>query len=237
MKVVKNDDGYELIKRNSEDMKDSGVEWIGEIPKDWEVSKIKYECDINARIGWKALKADEYVEEGYIFLATPNIKGKNIDYENVNYITKERYDESPEIKLKVDDVLLTKDGSTLGTVNVVRKLEREATVNSSIAVIRPFENLKGIYLNYFIKSNYMQSIIRMFKDGMGVPHLFQSDIKLFNILLPKIKEQTIISEYLDINIDLIENMKSKAILQIQKLKEAKQSLISEAVTGKIEILD
>ena len=237
VKVVKTDDGYELVKRSSEEMKASGVEWLGEIPNDWDVSKIKYECDINARIGWKALKADEYVEEGYIFLATPNIKGKDIDYKNVNYITKERYDESPEIKLKVDDVLLTKDGSTLGTVNVVRKLEREATVNSSIAVVRPFENLNGIYLNYFIKSNYMQSIIGMFKDGMGVPHLFQSDIKLFNVLLPKIKEQTIISEYLDINIDLIENMKSKAILQIEKLKEAKQSLISEAVTGKIEILD
>ena len=63
VKVVKTDDGYELVKRSSEEMKASGVEWLGEIPNDWDVSKIKYECDINARIGWKALKADEYVEE------------------------------------------------------------------------------------------------------------------------------------------------------------------------------
>ena len=218
-------------------MKDSGVEWLGEVPKNWEVSKIKYECSINARIGWKALKADEYVEEGYIFLATPNIKGKYIDFENVNYITQERYDESPEIKLKINDVLLTKDGSTLGTVNVVRNLDKEATVNSSLAVIRPNKNLNGVFLNYFIKSSYMQSIIGMFKDGMGVPHLFQSDIKLFNILLPKYEEQLRIYKYLDREVDLIDSLINKTTIQIEKLKEAKQSLIGEAVTGKIEILD
>ncbi len=237
VKVVKTDDGYELINRSSEDMKDSGVEWLGEVPKNWEVSKIKYECSINARIGWKALKADEYVEEGYIFLATPNIKGKYIDFENVNYITQERYDESPEIKLKINDVLLTKDGSTLGTVNVVRNLDKEATVNSSLAVIRPNKNLNGVFLNYFIKSSYMQSIIGMFKDGMGVPHLFQSDIKLFNILLPKYEEQLRIYKYLDREVDLIDSLINKTTIQIEKLKEAKQSLIGEAVTGKIEILD
>ena len=237
VKVVKTNNGYELVKRSSDEMKDSGVEWLGKIPNDWKASKIKYECSINARIGWKALKADEYVEDGYIFLATPNIKGKYIDFKNVNYITKERYDESPEIKLEVNDVLLTKDGSTLGTVNVVRNLAKEATVNSSIAVIRSNKILNGVFLNYFIKSSYMQSIISMFKDGMGVPHLFQSDIKVFNILLPPYEEQLLISECLDKKIDRIDNMLGKVTIQIEKLKEAKQSLISEAVTGKIEILD
>jgi type I restriction enzyme S subunit len=50
------------------------------------------------------LKADEYVDQGFIFLATPNIKGNEIDFENVNYITEERYKESPEIMLEVGDV-------------------------------------------------------------------------------------------------------------------------------------
>lgn len=237
VKVVKNSDDFEIVKRNDSEMKDSGVEWIGKIPKDWIISKIKYECDINARIGWKALTASEYVDEGYIFLATPNIKGRNIDFKNVNYITKERYYESPEIMLKENDVLLTKDGSTLGTVNVVRELEREATVNGSIAVLRTKEKLEGIFLNYFIKSNYIQNRIKFFKDGMGVPHLFQSDIKQFYLTVPPYEEEILIGKYLDLKTDKIDKLIEKIKKQIEKLKEAKQALISEAVTGKIEILD
>ena len=48
MKVVKTDDGYELVKRSSEEMKDSGVEWLGEIPKNWEVKKLKYVASLKS---------------------------------------------------------------------------------------------------------------------------------------------------------------------------------------------
>src|ERR1700692_1500893 len=114
--------------------KDSGVEWLGKVPTHWKVSRLGFESWIRARLGWRGLKAEEYVTDGYAFLATPNIKGKHIDFENINCITQERFEESPEIKLCEGDVLLAKDGSTLGTVNIVRLLPRAATVNSSIAV-------------------------------------------------------------------------------------------------------
>lgn len=133
-------------------MKASGIKWIGEIPEDWEITKFKYEIYTRGRLGWKGLTADEYVNEGKIFLATPNIKGSEIDFTNVNYITDERYQESPEIMLSEGDVLLTKDGSTLGTVNVIRFLPKEATVNSSIAVLTPSENLHSLYLYNYIKT-------------------------------------------------------------------------------------
>lgn len=93
--------------------KDSGVNWLGEVPKHWEVSRLAFRAKTKARLGWKGLPASEYVENRYVFLSTPNIKGQKIDFEDVNYITKERYEESPEIMLQVDDVLLAKDGSTL----------------------------------------------------------------------------------------------------------------------------
>jgi len=115
--------------------KDSGVEWLGEVPGHWDISRLGFESWVRARLGWKGLKAEEYVDDGYVFLATPNIKQRNIDFENVNYIDEARYSESLEIALHIGDVLLAKDGSTLGTVNVVRDLPRPATVNSSIAVI------------------------------------------------------------------------------------------------------
>lgn len=216
-------------------MTDSGVEWIGEIPKHWGSSRLDFNCSVKARLGWKGLKASEYVDDGYLFLSTPNIKSREIDYVNVNYITKERYLESPEIMLKQGDVLLAKDGSTLGIVNVVRELPRPATVNGSIAVIRPNESIHSTYLYYYLSSNYMQHVIQQLKDGMGVPHLFQSDIRKFKLIVPPFSEQIQIANYLDEKTSELESVLNMVKIQIEKLKEYRQSLIYEAVTGKIDV--
>jgi type I restriction enzyme S subunit len=121
------------------------------------------------------IKASEYVDNSeYGFLSTPNIKSENINYSGAYFITKKRYEESPEIMLKKDDVLLVKDGSTLGIVNIVKSMPFHCTVNSSIAVLRIMNDklLNAEYLNYFLKSDYSQKIIELKKDGMGVPHYF-----------------------------------------------------------------
>lgn len=94
--------------------KDSGVEWLGDVSEGWNISRLGFESWVRARLGWKGLKAEEYVDDGFAFLSTPNIKGQSIDFENVNFITQNRFDESPEIKLRKGDILLAKDGSTLG---------------------------------------------------------------------------------------------------------------------------
>ncbi|MEK8209541.1 restriction endonuclease subunit S [Paenibacillus sp. FSL L8-0696] len=215
-------------------MKDSG-KWIGEIPEHWNLSRLDFKCRVKARLGWKGLTASEYIDDGFIFLATPNIKNRNIDFENVNYISEQRYLESPEIMLEVNDVLLTKDGSTLGTVNIVRDLPRPATVNSSIAVIRPIKDIEGTFLYWVISSSNYQQIIQQFKDGMGVPHLFQSDINKFTIVVPPIDEQKQIAKFLDDKTLEIDDLISNIRLQVESLTEYRQSLIYEAVTGKIDV--
>lgn len=216
-------------------MKDSGVEWIGNIPEHWEKTRLDFVARVKARLGWKGLKAEEYVDEGYIFLSTPNLKGRNIEFYNVNYITEERYLESPEIMLENGDVLLAKDGSTLGTTNVVRKLPAKSTVNSSIAVLRPKEMIDSIYFYYYLSSTYIQNIINQIKDGMGVPHLFQADIKKFLIILPPLSEQKEIANYLDKQIETLDSLIETIKVQIKKLRDYRQSLIYEAVTGKINV--
>lgn len=220
------------------EMKDSEVEWIGEIPREWKISRLDFLCDLFGRVGWKALKSDEYVEEGYIFLSTPNIKNNEIDYENVNYITEERYLESPEIMLENGDVLLVKDGSTLGIVNIVRNLPRPTTVNSSIGVLKNKSSLLfEKFLYYFLLSHYSQNIINRIKGGMGVPHLFQADIKKFVVLLPDKNEQKRIVECLDEQTHKIDTSIKKEIQRIELLKEYRQSIISEVVTGKVDVRD
>jgi type I restriction enzyme S subunit len=210
--------------------KDLGVEWLGEIPEHWEATKLGAKCSVKARLGWKGLKASEYVENGYIFLSTPNIKEKNIDFENVNYITAERYLESPEIMLEVDDVLIAKDGSTLGIVNVVRRLPAPTTVNSSIAVIRHKQSFDSVFLYYFLASDYTQNVIQRMKGGMGVPHLFQTDLRKFMVLTPPIPEQQAIASFLEHETVKIDALIAKKERLIELLQEKRTAIISHAVT-------
>lgn len=210
--------------------KPSGVEWLGDVPEHWDVSRLGFETWVRARLGWKGLKAEEYVDDGFALLATPNIKGREIDFQNVNYINQYRYDESPEIKLSVDDVLLAKDGSTLGTVNVVRSLPLPATVNSSIAVITPRGNLSGVFLCYLFQSPFMVNTIQRIKGGMGVPHLFQEDLNKFYMPLPPATEQTSIASFLDSETAKIDRLVREQRRLVELLKEKRQAVISHAVT-------
>jgi type I restriction enzyme S subunit len=219
-------------------MKDSGIEWIGEIPSHWEKSRLDFLFRLYGRVGWKSLKSDEYVEDGYVFLSTPNIKDKVINYVDVNYITKERYDESPEIMLENGDVLLVKDGSTLGIVNIVVDLPRPSTVNSSIGVLKKIsDKISPMFMYYHLTSDYHQNIINRIKGGMGVPHLFQSDIKKFYVILPPISEQEHIVSYLDEKTSQIDKTIDIEKKKIEHLKEYRQSLISNVVTGKIKVIE
>lgn len=210
--------------------KDSGVEWLGAVPNHWGVTRLGFVTWVRARLGWKGLKAEEYVDNGFIFLATPNIKGKDIDFENVNFIDEIRFEESPEIQIRVGDVLLAKDGSTLGTVNVVKSLPSPATVNSSIAVITPDGTVNSVYLYYLFRSSYIENTIQILKGGMGVPHLFQADLNKFSIPLPPLTEQQEIVADIDRETNRIDALVSKKTRFIELLREKRQALITQTVT-------
>lgn len=219
-------------------MKDSGIEWLGEIPEGWEVSSFKYYISLKGRLGWKGLKAEEYIENsGFGFLSTPDIKHDEIDYKNINNITEERYLESPEIMLENGDVLLVKDGSTLGISNIIKDLPLPTTVNSSIGVLKVFDKnvLNPDFLLLYLKTSYILSIIESLKAGQGVPHLFQKDINNFKLIVPCIEEQKKIVKKVSEQLISFELVNNNLVDQIEKLKQYRQSLISEAVTGKIDV--
>ncbi|MCZ2404944.1 restriction endonuclease subunit S [Paenarthrobacter sp. Z7-10] len=216
--------------------KPSDIPWLGDIPAGWGASRMSYEVWVRARLGWKGLKAEEYVLDGVAFLSTPNIKGRDIDFKDVNRISQDRFEESPEIKLSLGDVVLAKDGSTLGTVNVVRELPEPATVNSSIAVLTPSPSIDGVYLFYLLQSDYLRHTIQLLKGGMGVPHLFQDDIRRFQLSLPSISEQVAIAGHLDRKTQRIDQLIAKVQLAVGLLAERRSALISAAVTGKIDVL-
>ncbi|QAY73629.1 hypothetical protein ET445_10025 [Agromyces protaetiae] len=209
------------------------LDWVGPLPAGWETRAVGRVSWVRARLGWKGLTADEYVDSGGVaMIATPNIKHSAIDYANANQITYERYEESPEIMLARGDVLLTKDGSTIGTVNIVRDLPAPATVNGSIAVITPASTLDGRFLYWTLASQYARSLFDRLKDGMGVPHLFQRDINRIAIPYPTINDQRLIADYLDHEIGSIDTLIAKQQRLIASLGERRRSTIqSLALAG------
>lgn len=217
-------------------MKDCGVEWIGMIPEEWSIEFLSKIIWLRARLGWKGLKAEEYVEEGFPFLSAFNIVNNKLKWEGLNFINQERYEESPEIKLSIGDVLIVKDGAGIGkTARIDQLPEGGATVNSSLGVITPSEKLDYKYLHYFLLSNSFQNIIGFIKNGMGVPHLTQENMKSVLITTPPLSEQQAIASYLDEKTSQIDSLIAIKQEKITELKDYKKSIIYEYVTGKKKV--
>ncbi len=213
------------------EMKDSGILGVGKVPISWEQTRLGYECYIRARLGWRGLKADEYVDEGYAFISAFNIQDGKLVWEPLNYITQERYDESPEIKLNIGDVLLVKDGAGVGKSARVDSLPCGGTApNSSIGVITPYNSMSYRYVCYYIQSPVFSNFVGLLYNGMGVPHLTQEILKTIRILMPPLGEQQSICDYLDEKCAEFDTIKSDIQSQIDALEEYKRSVITEAVT-------
>ena len=218
-------------------MKDSGMEFVDKIPETWQVVRFIRTNWVRGRLGWKGLKADEYVDEGYPFLSAFNIINSHLSWDDVNHITQERYDESPEIKLSIGDIVLVKDGAGIGKCARIDELPLgAATVNSSLAVITPQENIYYKYEYYYFLSPLFQNIIARLRNGMGVPHLTQESMKAIYIPLPSIEEQKEISVYLDTRVNELDALISEKQSLIEDLKAYKKSLIYEVVTGKRRVV-
>lgn len=217
-------------------MKDSEIGWIGEIPEEWNKTKLGFCTYVRARLGWKGLKAEEYVEEGYPLLSAFNIINNKLDFSEVNYINQERYNESPEIMLSVNDILLVKDGAGIGKCAIVNDLPTESTTNGSIAVISVEKCILPQFLYYYFLSEVFQKYIDLLKAGMGVPHLFQADIRMIKIVYPSENEQEEIVNYLYKKCCEIDNIIKSKEVYLQELVKLKKALIYEYVTGKKEII-
>lgn len=219
-------------------MKDSGIEWIGKIPKNWGITRIKYTSILKGRIGWQGLKSDEYINEGpYLITGVDFVDGR-IDWDNCSHISKQRYDEAPEIHIFEGDLLITKDG-TIGKLAIAENCPENVSLNSGVLLIRNKEN--GEYLNkylyYVLQSDIFWKWFRLSQNGNStIIHLYQEQFSNFRYSLPSIEEQKKIISHLDNSCDKLDKLISTNNITIEKLKEYRKSIIFEAVTGKVNIL-
>ena len=132
---------------------------------------------IKGRIGWKGLKKSEYLSKsGYRIINGETLTKSGIDWNKAGYISAERYEESPEIMLKVSDILLSKDG-TIGKIGYVDSLDLPTSVASGIFVIRNNQPniISTTFIYYLLKSQLFKAFIVARTEGSVIPHLYQKD--------------------------------------------------------------
>lgn len=164
----------------------------------WEQRKLGEIAYLAGRIGWKGLTAKEYTKGGPLFTSVHALNhGDYVDFGEAFHISQERYDESPEIMLAVNDILICKDGAGIGKLGIVAELPGPATINSSLLLIRALPEVDPKFLYRALCSPIFQKIVREKIDGATTPHLYQREIRQFSIPLPPFREQRRIVAILD----------------------------------------
>ncbi len=210
--------------------KNSGVEWIGAYPTEWNLTCVKFESYVKARVGWHGLKSDDFTYEGPYLVTGSDFKGPIIDWKECYHCDLERYEQDPYIQLKEGDLLITKDG-TIGKIALVKNLNGKATLNSGVFVVRPLErNYTSQFYFWLLQSSVFTSFVDFNKTGSTIVHLYQDTFVNFKYAMPSMEEQQKIANFLDHETAKIDTLIEKQQQLIKLLKEKRQAVISHAVT-------
>lgn len=214
----------------AEQMKPSGIDWIGEIPCSWNIKRIKYLAQLKGRIGWQGLTSDEYTDVGPFLITGVDFSNGGINWENCVHITEERWAEAPEIHIKNGDLLITKDG-TVGKVAIVENLQGKASLNSGVLLIKTSNDYNKKFLYWALLSEEFWTWFRLKNAGNStIVHLYQNDFAEFSYTFPDATEQQAIADFLDKECAQIDSIAADLEKQIALLQQYKKSLITETVT-------
>ena len=141
---------------------------------------------------------------------------------NNTYISFEKYEESPEIKVKEGDILFTKTAS-IGKIAYVSKLREKSTINPQFALLTPNKSVDGYFLFLSLRTEDCLKYVRDISGGSSIPTMSQEKLKEMKIICPTLKEQQIIGEYYQ----KLDNLITLHQRKLEKLKQIKKSLLDK----------
>lgn len=219
--------------RKYPEYKDSGVEWIDKIPNDWILSRIKRVAKIIGRIGFRGYTVSDIVpkNKGAVSLSPSNINDHQLQLKDCTYLSWEKYEESPEIKIYANDIVLVKTGSTIGKTALIPNEHPKMTLNPQLVVLKEIK-LDPKFLYFVMISSYFQYSFNVYSAGGSTPAISQEKLNNFIFIFPeKTEEQRIIANYLDRKTSQIDTLISKKQKLIELLKEERSAMINQAVTN------
>lgn len=211
-------------------MKDSGVEWLGVVPLDWQVKKLS---KLTSAIGDGLHGTPQYAEDtSYFFVNGNNLSdGKVLLGGSARCINREVYDKH-QSPLNENTILISING-TIG--NLAKYRGELISLGKSVAYLNFSQEIVRDYQFYFMQSTEAQRYFCTVLTGTTINNLSLNSLRQMYVCVPAKNEQTSIAQYLDSEVGRIDQLLLEANRAVMLIKERRSALISAAVTGKIDV--
>lgn len=222
------------IRQGTMQMLVTGKKRLDGFSGDWVKINLAKNSRLKARIGWQGLTTAEYLDEGYSYLITgTDFKDGRINWNGCHYVNYDRYVQDPNIQVSNGDLLLTKDG-TIGKVAYISDLNRPATLNSGVFVVKPITDAyTAHFMFYVLESSVFKDFLQQLSAGSTINHLYQKDLVKFDLFVPPTTEEqeAITGILFDMDLDIY-----KLEEKLSKYQKIKQGMMEELLTGKVRLV-
>ena len=217
-------------------MKNSGIEWLGEVPDHWGIYHLK-SC-VRVKITDGPHETPAFTDFGVPFISAEAIQNGSINFNSKRGYISEQTDKVYALKCKPkkEDIFVVKSGSTTGKIGYV-STDISFNIWSPLALIRANKVNYSRYLYYFLSSSFFQDQVQMYWSFGTQPNIGMKVLENLQVITPPLIEQKVIADYLDTKTAQIDQIIQTINTQIEKLKELRKTLINDVVTGKIKIMD
>ena len=217
-------------------MRNSGIDWIGEIPEHWDTGKTLYVLSLPITDGPHT--TPDLFDDGVPFISADAVSDGYINFDNKRgFVSKEFYDECCKKYIpQLYDVYMIKSGASTGRTAIVETQEI-FTIWSPLAVFRANpEVMTPYYLLYMLRSDGYQKQVETFWSYGTQQNIGMRTLEKLIVCIPPLSEQRAIASYLDTKCSEIDALVALKQAKIEELKEYKKSVIFEYVTGKKEVM-
>ncbi len=211
-------------------LKDSGVEWIGQVPEHWEVKKLKFVSKINQHTlpeNTNGSLSIKYVDIGSVSFENGIEKVENFLFKNAPSRARRLANRG--------DIVVSTVRTYLKAITMVKEEHQDCIFSTGFAVITSNECLEDNFFELYAKSDAFTEQVSVFSKGMSYPAINSTDLSNLWITVPPISEQQKIADYLETQVSKINQAIALKTAHIEKLKEYKSVLINDVVTGKVQV--
>jgi len=216
-------------------MKPSGIEWLGDVPAHWEVTRIKKLCSVISKGTTPTTVGADFTLDGIRFLKAENITAAGVDEQPEFYISEETHAVLSRSSLQDGDVLVVIAGATTGKSAVLNKELLPANTNQAVSFIRPKENRFSPFISLWLGTHLVRKLISLTSVQSAQPNLSMEDLGNIPFPVPPFRELNEILVFLATETAKFDTLTAEAQRAIDLLQERRTALISAAVTGQIDV--
>jgi type I restriction enzyme S subunit len=215
-------------------MKDSGVEWLGEVPEHWEVRTVAKSSN-KITNGYVGQTKDILVDGGVPYVQATHIKRGKVNFDGAYFVRQNWSDAHSKSILSKGDVLIVQTGAGTGDIGLVTEKEEGFNCHALI-IVEPVKTIiSGDFLSMVLQSQYGYSKLYSIRTGGMHPHLNCGEVQFVKLPIPPRDEQNEIINYIERNVTTFDLLINKQLDAIELMQERRTALISAAVTGKIDV--